>query len=72
MKRKIVQFKNENSVCEKSDYFVFFDENAQTYTEYAIILVVVMVPIFWILKVFIQAVNFNFNIISFFVQLPFP
>ncbi len=56
----------------KDDKEVFSDEEAQAYTEYAILLVLIMVPIFWILKVFIEAVNFNFNIISFFVQLPFP
>lgn len=56
----------------RKDSEVFKDEGAQTYTEYAILLVLIMVPIFWILKAFIYAVNFNFNIISFFVQLPFP
>jgi len=56
----------------KSETKVFSDENAQTYTEYAILLVLIFVPILWILKAFIQAVNFNFNLISFFVQLPFP
>ncbi len=57
---------------QKKDSEVFKDEDAQTYTEYAVLLVLMMVPIFWILKAFIYAVNFNFNIISFFVQLPFP
>lgn len=57
---------------QKKDGEVFKDEDAQTYTEYAVLLVLMMVPIFWILKAFIYAVNFNFNIISFFVQLPFP
>ncbi len=57
---------------QKRDSEVFKDEDAQTYTEYAVLLVLMMVPIFWILKAFIYAVNFNFNIISFFVQLPFP
>ncbi len=56
----------------REDREVFQNEEAQTYTEYAILLVLIMVPIFWILKAFIYAVNFNFNIISFFVQLPFP
>ncbi|WP_201328664.1 hypothetical protein [Thermotomaculum hydrothermale] len=56
----------------RKDKEVFKNEDAQTYTEYAMLLVLIMVPIFWILKAFIYAVNFNFNIISFFVQLPFP
>ncbi len=64
--------KKEKRFVVRSDREVFGDESAQTYTEYAVILVVVMVPIFWILKAFIYAVNFNFNIISFFVQLPIP
>ncbi|GEM_PF-1882968 len=60
------------SFCEKNDFQVFKDEGAQTYTEYALLLVFIFIPILWILKAFIQAVNFNFNLISFFVQLPFP
>ncbi len=64
--------KTEKGFVVREDREVFKDQNAQTYTEYAIILVVVMVPIFWILKAFIYAVNFNFNLISFFVQLPIP
>ncbi len=63
-------YKESNGL--KEEKLVFSDENAQTYTEYAILLVLIFVPIFWILKAFIQAVNFNFNLISFFVQLPFP
>ena len=62
----------EKSIFKRKDSEVFHDENAQTYTEYALLLVLVLVPVFWILKAFVWIVNFNFNIISFFVQLPFP
>jgi len=51
---------------------VFTHNSGQAYTEYILIVVLVMVPIYWIFNTFIRSVDFYFTLVSFFVQLPFP
>ena len=54
------------------EHEVFSENGGQAYTEYILIVVLVMVPIYWVFNTFINAVDFYFKLISFFVQLPFP
>jgi len=51
---------------------VFTDNGGQAYTEYIIIVAVVMVPLIWVMNAMLRAVDFYFKLLSFFVQLPFP
>lgn len=55
-----------------SELKVFKDNDGQAYTEYILLVVLTMVPIYWIFNVFINAVDFYFSLVSFLVQLPFP
>ena len=55
-----------------NEFDVFTENGGQAYTEYILIVVLVMVPIYWIFNTFISSVDFYFKLLSFFVQLPFP
>ncbi len=55
-----------------SEFKVFGDNDGQAYTEYILIVVLVMVPVYWIFNAFINAVDFYSSLVSLLVQLPFP
>ena len=57
---------------QMKEHEVFTENGGQAYTEYILIVVLVMVPIYWVFNTFINAVDFYFKLVSFFVQLPFP